>query len=136
MTPKPAITMIGALSFVVVTMPGCVFTDPTSYTNKWSSQGYSCSFVMLDPIKQLDPESITVTVYDSKNHAVSGAIVSLDLLMPSMSMPKNSTMLPQIEDGLYRGDVRFTMAGQWNVRVAVTVDGKVVTDHIVPVTVH
>jgi nitrogen fixation protein FixH len=133
---RPAAAVVGVLSLVVVTVPGCVFVDPATSRNDWTSQGYSCTFLTSARLRQLDRESVTVSVYDAQKRPLSGAIVSLDLSMPSMSMPKNSITLPKIEDGLYRGDVRFTMAGQWNVRVAVTIDGKVITDHLVPVTVH
>jgi uncharacterized protein with FMN-binding domain len=56
--------------------------------------------------------------------------------MPSMSMPKNVTILHKVRDGVYQGDVRYTMSGKWNVSVTVSIRDNVVTNHSIPITVH
>lgn len=52
------------------------------------------------------------------------AIVSFDLTMPSMYMPKNEVKLKESSKGTYEGEAMFTMSGDWRINTSITKDNK------------
>jgi hypothetical protein len=70
-----------------------------------------------------------VRVTDSSGAAIGDAQVKVTLYMPpmpSMNMPAmtSDATLMHVADGLYRGKGNVTMAGRWDVTIAVTRDGR------------
>ncbi|HVA64659.1 MAG TPA: FixH family protein [Terriglobales bacterium] len=55
---------------------------------------------------------------------VEGATVTLDLVMATMDMGPNRVALGAQGGGRYAGAGHFTMAGDWNCRVTVTLGGR------------
>jgi hypothetical protein len=70
-----------------------------------------------------------VRVTDSRGQAIADAQVKVTLYMPpmpSMNMPAmmSDAALTHVADGLYRGKGTVSMAGRWDVTIAVTRDGR------------
>jgi YtkA-like len=57
---------------------------------------------------------------------VTGARVGCDMTMPAMPMPPNHPTVVESSPGVYRMEVMFTMAGDWEATVqALLPDGSV-----------
>ena len=73
-------------------------------------------------------DTFEVRVTDSSGKPVTGASVSVQLLMPampSMNMPaiRTEVMLPPVGEGVYRATGEVTTGGRWDVTVTVVKDG-------------
>lgn len=67
-------------------------------------------------IKALTNVVFTLTITDVKTGKPAEATYpTLDLQMPSMSMPPNTVVLKEIRPGVYAGKGTFTMAGTWRI---------------------
>ncbi len=65
-----------------------------------------------------------VTLTDGRGQLVTGATVSSDMTMPAMPMPPNRPEAVEDSAGVYRVEVLFTMAGDWEAAVeALLADG-------------
>lgn len=70
--------------------------------------------------RQLDPTQMTVQISDSHGRPVSGAAVTLSLVMPAMDMGQNQVAAKAGAAGIYTATGRFTMPGQWQATVQAT----------------
>lgn len=70
-----------------------------------------------DAPRQLDPAQLSVQISDNHGKPVSGAAVTLSLVMPAMDMGQNQVTAKAGAAGVYAGTGRFTMPGQWQVTV-------------------
>ncbi len=92
--------------------------------------------LQLTPPKpqQLDPTLFKVQVRDRSGKPISGAIVTVNLAMPTMDMGRNAVVMNAREPGQYGGTGRFTMAGSWGMTVTAE-KGKDSTSQTFPVEV-
>ncbi len=65
-----------------------------------------------------------VKITDHGGAPISGAQVQARLVMPLMDMGKNQFPLKEVGGGKYQGSGEFTMAGEWEVNITATEDGK------------
>ena len=65
-----------------------------------------------------------VTVKQTPGRAVDGAQVEASLVMPLMDMGKNRFPLKPAGGGQYSGTSEFNMAGEWEVIVTASENGK------------
>ncbi len=72
--------------------------------------------------RQLDPAQFRVQVTDSKSKPVPGAVVTVQIAMPTMDMGRNEAALHEAPPGTYTGVGRFTMPGDWEATVAAAAD--------------
>jgi hypothetical protein len=75
------------------------------------------------PPRPMDKASFTITLTDRKGGPMGGATVLCDMTMPAMMMPPNRPQAVEIDPGVYVADVLFTMAGDWQAAVGVTLPG-------------
>src|ERR1035438_3018773 len=78
--------------------------------------GYRVAFG-ADPLIIGERNEATVTLTRHGN-PVDGALVTLRLSMPQITMPESVVTLRPQGPGRYAGPVRFTMSGDWLARVA------------------
>ncbi len=62
---------------------------------------------------------LVVTLVDSDDRTINGAIVALDLTMPEMPMGQNQPLADPLGGGRYRARATFGMEGAWVARVKV-----------------
>ena len=67
--------------------------------------------------RQLDLTQFRVQISDSHGRPVSGAAVTISLVMPAMDMGRNQVTAKSGAAGVYTAVGRFTMPGQWQVTV-------------------
>ncbi len=67
--------------------------------------------------RQLEPTQLTVQGSDRAGRPVSGAAVTISLVMPSMDMGQNQVPATAAAAGIYTGTGRFTMPGRWQATV-------------------
>jgi len=65
-----------------------------------------------------------VTVKQTLGTPVEGALVEVSLVMPLMDMGKNQFVLKPAGNGEYEGAGEFSMAGEWEVVVTASAEGK------------
>jgi len=104
--------------------------------DKWSDGSRSYSMEYHSGPDQLDKSEVSVDIADKTGWAVTGCTVTADLTMPAMSMPGNVVVLREQDPGSYAGNVRYTMAGDWNVKVRIVKSGKVISTRNLSVSVH
>jgi nitrogen fixation protein FixH len=78
--------------------------------------GYHVAFA-ADPLIIGERNEATVTL-TRDGSPVDGALVTLRLSMPQMTMPESVVTLRPKGGGRFAGPVRFTMSGDWLARVA------------------
>jgi hypothetical protein len=93
-----------------------------------------------EPPPKSGENTFEVTVKGSDGKPVTDADVSLNFYMaamPSMNMPemRNTVRLKHVKDGRYRGTGDVSMAGRWDVTVAVTKGPKQIGSRKLSVTV-
>jgi hypothetical protein len=70
------------------------------------------------PLKTMTETPFTIELYDAQGNPVKEAKLGIGLDMPFMPMPPNNPATVW-SDGAYRGIAVFTMAGAWQVHVAI-----------------
>jgi hypothetical protein len=80
--------------------------------------------VLPFPPAPMEDTVLELALRDSDQRPVSGASVVFDLTMPAMEMPVNRPQATEEESGVYRANAIFTMAGEWQIRVAVSYQGQ------------
>ena len=78
-----------------------------------------------DPAPPVIPgnTSFKVLVTDSAGNPVTGATVTVDLVMTEMDMGANQVTLQPQAGGIYTGKAGFTMPGGWNCTVTASAGG-------------
>ncbi|MEK7432824.1 MAG: FixH family protein [Cyanobacteriota bacterium] len=64
---------------------------------------------------KMNPINAKIKIVDKNKKPLEKALVTLDLTMPSMSMPENKVKLKETEKGIYSGEIIFTMGGDWRI---------------------
>lgn len=75
------------------------------------------------PINKMVPVELKLNLKFGKDGARK-AIISMDLTMPGMTMPKNEIKLIESLPGIYSGEAIFTMSGDWRLMTYVNYNGK------------
>jgi nitrogen fixation protein FixH len=104
----------GALSATFALTIGCSGAD-VAYEAQKDVAGYHVGFA-ADPLIIGERNEATVTL-TRDGSPVDGALVTLRLSMPKMTMPVSVVTLRPQGRGRYAGQVRFTMSGYWLARV-------------------
>ena len=77
------------------------------------------------PPQPMRKVSFAITIADREGAPVGGAAVLCDMTMPSMMMPVNRPQVSEQGSGLYVAKVLFTMAGDWQAALEITLpDGR------------
>jgi hypothetical protein len=80
------------------------------------------------PPRAMHAAAFTIHVSDLQGTPVRGATVECDMTMPAMPMPENRPRAVERDPGTYVADVLFTMAGEWEANVKVSLpDGRAET---------
>jgi hypothetical protein len=66
---------------------------------------------------------LELTLRGPDGRPLTGATVSMDLVMPAMVMPPNQPVVTEGGNGVYSAKALVTMAGEWEVRVRVESSG-------------
>lgn len=74
---------------------------------------------MISPMRANQLSQVTVTVRDSLNQPVEGAVVSITALYVARANDVLMAALPEIAPGTYRAPLAATHVGQWEVRISV-----------------
>jgi len=74
------------------------------------------------PLLTMRPTPFTLTLFAPGGQPTSAPELTCDLLMPAMPMPENRPQL-RAQGAQYTGEAIFTMAGAWQVLVAIHRDG-------------
>lgn len=126
------------LGLVVIAAAFVVAGCSRSYTlmlYPWQSGQYKYDLAIDGKPRQLDKTTFTLSVYDMDGNPIQDCSPTVDLTMPSMTMPPSIIRLTQVKPGIYAGKGQYTMSGQWSVKVDIDRGGKPLSTHTVPVTV-
>jgi hypothetical protein len=94
--------------------------------NSYKSENKEISAVLdinKKPIIKLEPVELKLILKQGKE-VIKKANVTMDLTMPSMTMPKNIVKMKESLAGIYNAQVIFTMSGDWRIYVKSEFDGK------------
>ena len=81
-----------------------------------TSAGHAVLELQADELVTMTAIPFRLLVRDAAGQAVTGARVSCDLTMPSMTMPENRPKVTE-RDGAYGGELIFTCAmGAWRIQ--------------------
>ena len=123
------------LAFALLFAAGCKKKEPAPPTPREKSAIISTqaapgsAFIMalaMDPAQPKFARKTTfrVTVKQTLGTPVEGAQVEVSLVMPLMDMGKNQFALKPAGNGEYEGAGEFSMAGEWEVVVTASAEGK------------
>ncbi len=123
------------LAFALIFAAGCKKKDTASPTPREKSAIISTqaapgsAFIMSLAMDPAQPKfgrktNFHVTVKQSLSKPVEGAQVEVSLVMPLMDMGKNQFALQPAGNGEYEGTGEFSMAGEWEVVVTASAQGK------------
>jgi hypothetical protein len=115
--------IIIALSLSLISFPALANShehhhghDKKSEHKEHKKEHKSLLNVVLSPKQgsypKMKPVKLTLKLNDT-NKPVEKALISMDLTMPDMSMPKNEVKFKEVSKGVYESDVMFTMSGSW-----------------------
>jgi hypothetical protein len=115
---------VWALVLLAIAMP----TLSACSVEPGSTAGASSSYTAVLLTKPARPAPMQVTVLeltltDAQGRPVTGAAVTMELTMPSMSMPPNRPLVYELGNGVYASQALFTMAGEWEVHALVDQPG-------------
>jgi len=123
------------LAFALIFAAGCKKKEPAPPTPRAKSAiiatqaAPGSAFIMslaMDPSqpKFARKTNFRVTVKQTLGTPVESAQVEISLVMPLMDMGKNQFPVKPVGNGQYEGTGDFTMAGEWEVIVTVSTEGK------------
>jgi len=123
------------LTFALLFAAGCKKKEPAPPTTREKSAIISTqaapgsAFTMLLAMDPAQPKfgrktNFRVTVKQTLGGPVDGAQLEVSLVMPLMDMGKNQFALKPAGDGAYEGAGEFSMAGEWEVVVTASAEGK------------
>lgn len=117
----PCFSLLAALLLGVVFGAGCHSRAPA--TTPWK---LDLSTLPHDPVIMSDTE-FQLQVLDLGGKPLDGATATLDLVMATMDMGPNRVSLASEGQGKYVGHGQFTMAGDWNCQLTLTLNGRTQT---------
>jgi hypothetical protein len=123
------------LAFALTLAAGCKKKESTPPTPRGKSaiiatqDAPGSAFIMSLAMDPAQPKfgrktNFRVTVKQTLGTPVDGAQVEASLVMPLMDMGKNQFALKLAGNGEYEGTGEFTMAGEWEVIVSASAQGK------------
>jgi hypothetical protein len=120
------LAVLGLLFLALLLTVGCGAPDGTAPPAAVPNMTGSSAALWIDPNPPtpMHPVTLELTLRDAQGRSMSGASVQLDLTMPGMQMPLNQPQVAEIGNGVYRARALLTMAGEWQVRAAVTHAGE------------
>ena len=105
-----------ALVLAIGCAAGTALAAPISITAVDADPGSAILELQTDELVTMTAIPFRLLIRDAAGHAVTGARVSCDLTMPSMTMPENRPKVTE-RDGAYGGELIFTCAmGAWRIR--------------------
>jgi len=124
------------LAFALLLFAGCKKKEPASPTPRQQSviiatqTAPGSAFTMSLAMNPAQPRFARKTIFRVTLKQVSGAPadgaqVGVSLVMPLMDMGKNQFPLKQVGNGEYQGIGEFTMAGEWEVVVTASAQGRI-----------
>lgn len=96
--------------------------DETRLAAVLSDGGEAAITFAASPLKAMQEIPFTITLHTASGEMIKDAELGLSLTMPFMPMPPNTPQAAWRKDA-YRGVAIFTMAGAWQVNVAVNRPG-------------
>jgi len=131
----PARFVASLLAFALIFAAGCKKKEPAPPKPHEKSAIISTqaapgsAFIMslaMDPAQPKFARKTTfhVTIKQTSSTPVDGAQAEISLVMPLMDMGKNQFALKPAGDGAYEGAGEFSMAGEWEVVVTASAEGK------------
>ena len=123
------------LAFALIFVAGCKKKESTPPKPREKSaiiatkDAPGSAFIMSLTMDPAQPKfgrktNFRVTVKQSLGTPVDGAQVEVSLVMPLMDMGKNQFALKPVGNGEYAGTGEFNMAGEWEVVVTASAQGK------------
>jgi len=123
------------LAFALLFFAGCKKKEPTPPQPREKSaiiatqSAPGSAFIMSLTMDPAEPKfgrktKFRVTLRQPTGTPVEGARVEISLVMPLMDMGKNQFLLKPAGNGDYAGTGEFSMAGEWEVVVAASAQGK------------
>lgn len=93
----------------------------TSLTENTAVQTGNQAELAITPLEPVSLQSTTLEIKltSSQDTPIAGAVISLDLSMPAMTMPKNNPSVTESGNGLYQAEAVFTMPGEWLIRAEI-----------------
>jgi hypothetical protein len=110
-------------------MPISAFAAETRLEKAMPEGGKVVLTFAAAPLLTMTETPFTVELAGATGKTLTDAAVSLQLVMPAMSMPLNNPKA-YWKEGAYRGSAVFTMAGEWNVIMIIQRPGHDVVDLI------
>ncbi|TLM68873.1 MAG: hypothetical protein FDZ69_01325 [Deltaproteobacteria bacterium] len=102
-------------SLAAVVLHGEVCAAPVRITAAGTPAGSATLELQADELVTMTPIPFRLLVSDGAGRPVTGARVSCDMIMPSMTMPENRPRITE-RDGAYVGEMIFTCAmGAWRI---------------------
>jgi hypothetical protein len=119
------ILFLSLLISALFSLAGC--SQPTIETMSQTHGGLTVELSFdPNPPAMMTSVEMTLVLKDSSGQPVDGAQVFYDLTMPAMKMPPNQPQAVGQGNGSYQTEATFTMGGQWQADVTVTVNGETV----------
>jgi hypothetical protein len=105
-----------ALVLAIGCAASTVIAAPISITASDAPSGRTILELQADELVTMTAIPFRLLIRDAAGHAVTGARVSCDMTMPSMTMPENRPKVTE-RDGVYGGELIFTCAmGAWRIQ--------------------
>ena len=114
-----------AICFTLTLLAACGGGLPAGYTSQQQTvDGLTITLERPRKAELLQTYTLYVNLADANNKPVDGARVSADMIMPAMPMGSNKPIADPLGNGRYGVKTIFSMEGDWNITVDVSVSGK------------
>lgn len=105
-----------ALMLILGCVAGTVLAAPISIPATGAAPGSAVLELQADELVTMTVIPFRLLIKDNAGQALTGARVSCDMTMPSMTMPENRPKVTEF-DGAYGGELIFTCAmGAWRIQ--------------------
>jgi nitrogen fixation protein FixH len=116
-------TFVLLLLAISMTLSTCGEITSPNFTQTAGSLSATLN-VVPDPPVPMEETTLELTVRNADGQPVVGADVRFDLTMPAMEMPPNRPEATEEENGVYRAQALFTMAGEWQILAEISSPGQ------------